>query len=284
MLDKYASDAGARERFAREARAAHRLGSATDHAVRIVGFGIDDGTPYIAMELLHGEDLAARLSRRGALSVQEVATFLPQIACALRTAHAFGLVHRDIKPANIFISSHDGEERIKVLDLGIVKDLGRGAITTSGKILGTFWYMSPEQLHARPLDHRTDLWSLGLVMYEALCGRLPCPTVIEHLVLLSGGQVPRISQLAPDLPVALDGFFDRALERDPARRFQTVDELVQTFLALADGAWRPSPPLPEARGEPERALDAGARTALAPTALALTALDEATVWHAAERQ
>ncbi|WP_437791299.1 serine/threonine-protein kinase [Sorangium sp. So ce693] len=175
MLDTYASDAGARERFAREARAAARLGTETDYVVRILDFGVDAATPYIVMELLNGEDLEARLVRRGTLSVQEVAAFLPQIACALRKAHAIRLVHRDIKPANIFISSQDEEERIKLLDLGIVKELGPGAISTSGKILGTLWYMSPEQLDGKPLDHRTDLWSLGLVIYRALTGRLPLP-------------------------------------------------------------------------------------------------------------
>ncbi|WP_437565157.1 serine/threonine-protein kinase [Sorangium sp. So ce542] len=265
MSDTYASDRVARERFAREARAAARLGSETDHVVRIMDFGVDAGTPYIVMELLHGEDLEARLLRRGTLTVQEVAAFLPQIACALRKAHAIRLVHRDIKPANLFVSSQDEEERIKLLDLGIVKELGRPGISTSGKLLGTLWYMSPEQLDGRSLlDHRTDLWSLGLVMYRALCGKLPFQgrTLGEHLMLLSMGRVPRISEVAPGLPVELDGFFERALERDPALRFQTVEELARTFAALAKGSWRPPPPVAEARGEPMRApLDADVPTA-----------------------
>ncbi|XXX71921.1 serine/threonine-protein kinase [Sorangium sp. So ce134] len=266
MLDTYASDRGARERFAREAKAAARLGSETDHVVGIMDSGLDAGTPYIVMELLHGEDLEARLQRRGTLTVQEMAAFMPQIACALRKAHAIRLVHRDIKPANLFISSRDEEERIKLLDLGIVKDLGRAGISTSGKLLGTLWYMSPEQLAGGSLDHRTDLWSLGLVTYRALCGRLPFQgeTVGEHLMLLSVGRVPRISEVAPGLPVELDGFFERALARDPALRFQTAEELARTFVAIDKGSWRPPPPLAEARGEPMGApLDVDVPTASA---------------------
>lgn len=276
MLDTYASDAGARERFAREARAAARLGAETDYVVRILDFGVDAATPYIVMELLNGEDLEARLVRRGTLSVQEVAAFLPQIACALRKAHAIRLVHRDIKPANIFISSQDEEERIKLLDLGIVKELGPGAISTSGKILGTLWYMSPEQLDGKPLDHRTDLWSLGLVIYRALTGRLPFQgkTVGEHLMVLFEGKAPLIAEIAPHLPADLDGFFERALKVDPAPRFQTADELARAFVAISKVSWRPPPPLAEARGEPEGAP----LHAVAPTVP-----NEAMGWRAAEQ-
>ncbi|WP_437669116.1 serine/threonine-protein kinase [Sorangium sp. So ce131] len=239
MSDRYAYDARARARFAREARATAKLGSETDFVVQIMDFDLDAGTPFIVMELLRGEDLDARIRRCGPLSMQEMAVFLRQIALALREAHAIGLVHRDIKPSNLFISCEDEEERIKILDLGIVKEIGPGATSTSGELLGTLQYISPEQLDGDALDHRADLWSLGLVAYQALSGRLPFQTVGEQMTLLSGGRVPRISQIAPGLPVELDGFFERAFQIDPALRFQTAEALARAFLATAKVAWRP---------------------------------------------
>src|SRR5262249_9660742 len=138
---------------------------------------MEDGTPYIVMELLKGESLSARLSREGRLPIPTAARLVVQISKALRTAHDAGLVHRDLKPGNIFLAIKDEDEVVKVLDFGIAKALGVNDAKTdteSGVILGSVHYMSPEQIRSsRKVDHRSDLWSLGVIVYRMLTGRLP---------------------------------------------------------------------------------------------------------------
>jgi serine/threonine protein kinase len=164
-------------RFLREARSAAQIRS--PHIVQILDVGIDGGVPFIAMELLQGESLAERLARAGPLSPAEVARVLNQVARGIGRAHAAGLVHRDLKPDNIFLERNEDEETVKVLDFGIAKELAPGfdpdsGATRTGTLIGSPHYMSPEQAEgSSDLDHRTDIWSLGVVAFECLVGKRP---------------------------------------------------------------------------------------------------------------
>jgi serine/threonine-protein kinase len=180
-------------RFEREAKTAAQLRS--PHVVHVYDFGLANGQPYIVMELLQGEDLATRLSREGPISLAEVASIIGQAAKGLAAAHDLGLVHRDIKPSNIFLAKAHREQLVKVLDFGIVKDLRAtqpGTETSTGVIVGSPYYMSPEQTRAGKLDARSDVWSLGAVAYEMSCGMRPFEgaslgDVIARICCLGGG-------------------------------------------------------------------------------------------------
>jgi serine/threonine protein kinase len=229
----------ARERFEREAQAAAALRSM--HVVQVHDYGVDDGTPFIAMELLEGESLKARLERSGTLEVLDVAAILRQVAKGLKAAHSAGLVHRDLKPSNIFLTQRDDVELVKLLDFGVVKTaMRRGKEeTASGVLLGTPQYMSPEQARGiRKVDHRSDLWSVAVIMYTALTGENPfnsdADAVGDIVIRVCIDPIPEPSVINPDLPPSLDDFFEKALERDPDRRFQTAEELTESFMIHAD--------------------------------------------------
>jgi serine/threonine-protein kinase len=236
-------DGDALARFTREARAAAMLGAETDYVARIFDFGVDGGTPYLAMELLPGEDLGARLDRRKRLAPFEVVPIAAQVACALRRAHARGVVHRDLKPDNVFIVCRDDEERIKLLDFGIAKLLGPGGDASAAEPQGTLHYMAPELLTGQRLDCRADLWSFAVVLYRAVVGALPFDAdSLGGLVLaVCNDPAPRPSRVVPALGADLDAFFARALRRDPDQRFQHPDELARAFADAARVSWRPPP-------------------------------------------
>jgi serine/threonine-protein kinase len=228
----------AQARFEREAKAAAQLRS--PHVVQILDHGVYAGTPYIAMELLEGEDLGKRLSRLGRLSPDDVLAVVRQVARALAKAHALGVVHRDLKPDNIFLARDDDREIAKVLDFGIAKAAVGSAVgtnTRTGALLGTPYYMSPEQAQGtKAIDARSDLWALAVIVFEALTGRRPFDSdaLGDLLIKIIMAPVPMPSQLAPDLPPSLDGWWARASQRDPARRYQSAKELSEG-LALALG-------------------------------------------------
>ena len=224
-------------RFEREAKAEAQLGGETEHVVKVLDYGIDNGTRYIIMEYLTGEDLSTRLERTRRLSAEALAPMVRQLASALKTAHRRKLIHRDIKPANIFLCQRDDEERIKILDFGIVKALGTAQDTITGRLLGTPPYMAPEQIQGHSIDLRTDLWSLGVVLYEALTGQRPFPFdgwgMMKLASAICEGPIPLPSTVAPDLPESVDAFFARALARPPGERFQSAEELAKVFAGLA---------------------------------------------------
>jgi serine/threonine protein kinase/Tfp pilus assembly protein PilF len=232
---------GLRERFTREARALAALSSR--HIVHVFDFGVDGASPFLVTELLHGEDLGTRLKRRSRLSLPEVASIGAQIAKALTVAHERGLVHRDLKPANVFLTQSDGEEIVKVLDFGIAKSLdapaASGDLTRTGMVVGTPQYMSPEQFRgAQRVDHRSDLWSLGAVLYRCLIGE---PAFLgdslgDLVLAISSEPLPVPSRICTGLPAAVDEFFERAFERDPTRRFQSAREMADALAAIAGGA------------------------------------------------
>jgi serine/threonine-protein kinase len=234
--EDFAKEPEVRARFEREAKAAAQLRS--PYVVQILDHGTWEGLPYIAMELLEGEDLEHRLLRRGALSPQETLAITVQVGRALSKAHAVGLVHRDLKPANIFLTRDEDREIVKVLDFGIAK-MNSGAVeltTKTGAVLGTPHYMSPEQARgAKNVDHRSDLWALAVVVYECITGEMPFTgeSLGDLLVKIIVGPPPvpsRVSRVTP----AFDAWWARAASQEPAARFQNAKELIDR-LGLALG-------------------------------------------------
>jgi serine/threonine-protein kinase len=237
MSERLASDPDALARFSREAAAASLVKS--PHVVHMIDHGVSGNVPYIAMELLDGQDLRERLEAQGKLPARQVATILGHVAKALARAHERGVVHRDIKPDNIFLSDGGGEAFVKVLDFGVAKfgdpELSR---TKTGAAVGTPYYMSPEQtIGSKGLDFRTDLWSLGVVAFEAITGQRPFQgeTVGALAVAICNGPLPRPSVVDPGLPSALDEWFRRACEREPSARFAGAREMAEAFEAAVGG-------------------------------------------------
>ncbi|MEO7330213.1 MAG: serine/threonine-protein kinase [Minicystis sp.] len=220
------------ERFFREARAMSRLTS--EHAVRVYEAEIlPSGAPYMVMEHLEGADLGDALSRRGALTAHEAADFVLQACEVLSDAHALGIVHRDLKPTNLFVTRRaDGSTCIKVLDFGLAKALfpeeGNADLTLTNTVLGSPAYMSPEQLRsAKDVDPRSDIWSIGVVLYQLVTGRLPfrgrSATELIGQILVDTPEKP--SSIRPGLPHALDAAILRCLEKQPEARYQSMREL-----------------------------------------------------------
>jgi serine/threonine-protein kinase len=248
----YAEHDEARARFEIEARAAAKLQS--KHAVHVYDYGVtDDGLPYIVMEFLDGESLSDAIIDRGPLQAQEVALIIGQAARALDKAHKSGVVHRDLKPDNIFLSKSDdlaeGEPYVvKLVDFGIAKIFeepiptpaagsrpSMGGPTKEGTVIGTPNFMSPEQLTVGgapgPL---TDLWSLGACTFAAMTGRIPFEgDVLGDIVLrVCAAPMPVPSKLNPSVPQGFDAWFARACSRDPAKRFQSAQELADALASV----------------------------------------------------
>ena len=228
-----ATSAELRGRFEREAKAAAQLRS--PHVVQILDHGTWEGMPYIAMEYLEGEDLEARLTRQGKLGLQETTAITLQVARALARAHAAGLVHRDLKPANIFLVHDDDREIAKVLDFGIAKSrsvaLGNDSKTKTGSVMGTPYYMSPEQAQGtKEVDHRSDLWALAVIVYQCVTGELPFDSSAlgDLFVKIIVNPIPVPSSVA-EVPPRFDAWWARAAARDPGERFQTAKELAEAL-------------------------------------------------------
>ncbi len=242
-------------RFRREAQAAAKLQS--PYVVSTFDHGVmEDGTPFIVMELLCGESLADRIARPpGLLSPAELQPLLVQVASALDAAHAIGIVHRDLKPANIFLNRSGREIFAKVLDFGIAKQAdacGSAAApaTRTGVIMGTPQYMSPEQLmSAKDADLQADLWALAVVAYQALTGLLPFEgeTLAALAVAITTGDFPPPSSTRGAALLALDPWFARALARCPADRFASAGEMAAAFAAAITTAQSPSMSAPSPR-------------------------------------
>ncbi len=240
MDASFASSPTSRSRFEREAKASAAIRS--PHVVNVTDYGYDAGSPYLVMELLRGEDLGARLQRERRMSIPFTANVVAQIAKGLRKAHEVGLVHRDLKPGNIYLARVDDEEVVKILDFGIAKDTASQAVgesTKTGEVVGSPHYMSPEQIRCvKDLDGRSDIWALGVITFRMLTGRLPFMGQEIGVVLAQvlADPIPVATQIAPDLPPALDHFFSRALARDRNVRFATVKEMADELSAIASGS------------------------------------------------
>jgi eukaryotic-like serine/threonine-protein kinase len=239
-----ASSAEVLGRFLREAQAAASLRS--PHVVQILDHGVDHGTPYIAMELLDGESLADRLTRVGRLEPAVLARIMTQIGRAIGRAHEAGIVHRDLKPDNVFLVRNDDDEITKVLDFGIAKSTlpGAGSLgaapssgTRTGAVLGTPYYMSPEQAEgARSLDHRSDIWAMGVIAFECLLGRRPfdAETLGGLLLAICTRPIPIPSQYGP-VPPGFDAWFERVCNRDLAQRFGSARDAALELKRVCDG-------------------------------------------------
>jgi serine/threonine-protein kinase len=231
------------KRLEAEAKNAARIKS--PHVVRTFDFGaLEDGTPYIVMELLEGQNLHDRLATGHPLTPREVAIVMTHAARCLHGAHQLGIVHRDIKPENLFLlDAHDEDLFVKVLDFGIAKGLGR-SMTQPGTLIGTLPYMSRDRLvDETRLDHRADLWALSVVAYEALTGRLPFDgdTTDEVCAAIWRCKFKPPSEIDPSLNQAIDDWFFQALHRDRAERPASAKHLTATFvraIATLDGAFR----------------------------------------------
>jgi serine/threonine protein kinase len=250
--EQIAGSADALARFMREAQSAAALRS--PHVVQILDYGSDRGVPFIAMELLEGESLATRLDRLGRLPAAEVARIITEVARAIGKAHELAIVHRDLKPDNIYLVHNDESEVTKVLDFGIAKaTLGLGVVsgseTRTGAILGTPHYMSPEQAEGTKLvDHRTDLWALGVIAFECLVGRRPFDSDALGSLLLAicTRPIPVPSAYGCALP-GFDAWFARACARELGERFQSARELA-TELRRITGEGRDSAVVDDSRG------------------------------------
>ena len=226
------------ERFEREARAAVRLKS--EHVARVSDVGrLDDGSPYIVMEYLHGEDLDQVLEKGGVLPIETAVDYVLQACEAVAEAHALGIVHRDLKPKNLFLTTRvSGKPLVKVLDFGISKSTVEGdmSLTSTAQIMGSPNYMSPEQLRsARNVDLRTDIWALGAILYELLSGYVPfVAESVTELTAMVLQDLPRpLTELRPDVPPALVAAITKCLEKPREARFQSVSELAMAIAPFA---------------------------------------------------
>lgn len=220
------------------------------HVVAVFDFCAEpDEPPFLVMELLEGESLSSLLKRLRKLPPALAARIASQVLAGLDAAHQAGLVHRDVKPSNIWITRSLADDVVKLLDFGIVKSMqdddAKGFATTVGSVLGTPSYVSPEQLRGLPVDARTDVHSLGVVLHEMLTGRKPWITETVALFREILERVPpHLSFLAPEVPTALGDIVARALEKDPAARFQNAAEMLAALAPFAQGAGRSIPPAP----------------------------------------
>jgi len=237
---------GARRRFVREARAAASLSS--DHVVQMVQADTDprQQLPYIVMELLQGADLDARIQRGGPLHPMTAARIFVQACSGIQAAHDIGLVHRDIKPANLFLhQTPSGQIVVKVCDFGIAKQLKTDGeesatnLTRTGGMIGSPIFMSPEQAkNAKDVDARTDIWSLGISLFQALCGSSPWAghtSVGEVLLAIYTEQLPHIQDTAPWVPPGLVEVVHKALARNLDRRFQSMREFAEALAPFTGG-------------------------------------------------
>ena len=235
------TDLGSEEAQRRLLREATSCGQLVDRTiVELYDVGVTDaGDPFLVMELLNGETLSTLLDRQGMIASHPAAMIAAPVARALRVAHAAGVIHRDLKPTNIFLHEDpDLGTVVKVLDFGISKVIAQDAHTqtATGTALGSPAYMSPEQARgAKALDHRTDLWSFGVVLFEMLTGRLPFegPTPYAVVSEIMHGVVPRIADLVPDADPRLVELVERCLQRDPEQRIGSALEIVGVLKPIA---------------------------------------------------
>jgi len=225
------------ERFMREARAAARLKS--DHSVKVIDVGKrTNGSPYIVMELLEGSDLG-QVVERSPLPVPDAVDYILQVCEAVAEAHALGIVHRDLKPRNLFLSARvHGKPHVKVLDFGLAKriDMQDVTLTATTAIIGSPQYMSPEQLKAsRNVDYRTDIWSLGVCIYELVSGRVPFDSdavPVLCAMVLKDDPTP-LPAVRPDVPPGLWHIVQTCLRKEPSERYSTIAELAEALEPFA---------------------------------------------------
>lgn len=239
---EYAAKPQIVKRFFDEARAVNVIQH--PNIVDIIDFAkLEDGSSYLTMEFLPGESLGDAIREGGALSPDDAAAIALQICSALQAAHDEGITHRDLKPENIHLVPRiDNPRYVKVLDFGIAKlssDLSPGGATRSGVVMGTPMYMSPEQAmgRTREIDHRTDIYALGVILYQMLVGRVPfeAESFGDLMLMHLQAPVPEVSSVRPDLPAPWNDVVQRALAKTREQRFQTMNEMAAAIRAAAAG-------------------------------------------------
>jgi len=239
LLAETLTNADAVSRFSREARAAVKIKS--EHVARVSDVGrLTNGAPYIVMEYLEGVDLSAWIRDRGRLSVEQAVEFVLQASEAIAEAHALGIIHRDLKPANLFVIRRpDGVLSVKVLDFGISKMTGavgqgsNASMTQTSGMMGSPLYMSPEQMQsAKDVDVRSDIWALGIILYELISADTPFGgnTIPELVLGIVQGRPKPLRNKLPDAPDGLEAVIFRCLDKDRGRRYQSVGELAVALL------------------------------------------------------
>ena len=251
LHEQYTSDADYVERFRREARAVAQL--AHPNIVTVIDRGEQDGRQFIVFEYVEGQNLK-ELSSQGPLDPREAIRLALQVAGALSFAHQRGLVHRDVKPQNVLLND---EGQAKVTDFGIARSLDVHGVTQTGTVLGTSDYIAPEQARGQKVDPKTDIYSLGAVLYELLVGEVPFSgdTFVTVAMRHVSEPAPSVLERRPDCPVRLDFAIQRAMAKDPADRFSSMDEFCAELEAClaelegrdGDGATMIIPPAPRRR-------------------------------------
>jgi len=228
----HANDAAARVRFEREAHATASL--VHPNIVEVFDVGqLDDGSPYIAMELLEGESLGVRLDRCRRLALVEAIAIVVDVARGLDAAHAAGIVHRDLKPENVFLQTNG---TAKILDFGISKFHGAvdsRTVTETGAPMGTPRYMAPEQIEGLTVDARTDVYALGVLLHRALAGVEPFIGTTHHLLAyrILAEEPPPLRRLRPDVPSAVESAVLRALSKSPDDRFESASFFAEALMS-----------------------------------------------------
>jgi serine/threonine protein kinase len=249
MLPEFAANAEARERFLREARAAAKIGH--DNVVTVFEADERDGIPYITMQLLQGYPLDAFIQKKGTPSLRNVLRITREAALGLAAAHKLGVVHRDVKPANLWLEAPHG--RVKLLDFGLARPDGLDSeLTKTGVLIGTPAFMSPEQALGERVDQRTDLFSLGAVLYWLCTGQLPFPglNVVAVLKALATEEPKPVLALNPKLPGPLAELIHQLLARAPERRPQTATEVANRLHEIMEQSAGLSSAMPAGGTEP----------------------------------
>src|SRR4051794_21320711 len=223
MHREIATDSDQLERFRREARAVAQLSH--PHIVGVIDAGEDAGRPYIVFEYVHGETLKDRIRRCGRLPIDESLAYAIEISRALGAAHAALIVHRDVKPQNVLI---DPEGSAKVTDFGIARSLEEDGLTADGRVLGTTDYVSPEQALGHDVTGQSDLYSLGIVLFEMLTGEVPFRGENQVAVAMKHVReaVPDVQERRPEVSAALAAVVERATSKDLASRYSSDAELI----------------------------------------------------------
>ncbi len=261
------------QRFRQEARAVAKL--THPNVVSVIDAGEDGGYPYIVFEYVKGETLKQRIGRVGALDTQEAIAYAIEVARGLSVAHARNMVHRDIKPQNVLI---DEEGRAKLTDFGISRQLEQDGVTATGRVLGTTDYVAPEQAMGKAVDPRSDIYSLGVVLYEMLVGQVPFHADSQVGVAMKhvNEELPDVQRRRPEASAAVALVVERATAKNPAERYQTIGEMIDDLeTALEVEAARAGSTTGEATSvldavpPPQRKLSGGARWSWAAIAILL---------------
>src|SRR3954451_5442576 len=220
------------ERFRREARTVARLSH--PHVVTVIDAGEDDGHPFIVFEFVDGDTLKGLIKRNGPLPVVEAVAYAIEIGRGLMAAHTERLVHRDVKPQNVLI---DPDGRAKVTDFGIARSLEQKGMTATGRVLGTTDYVSPEQAMGEDVDERSDVYSLGVVLYEMLTGDVPFQAETQVGVAMKhvNEPMPDVQAKRPEVSAVVASVVDRATTKDPRDRYSTVAEMVRDLEQTLEG-------------------------------------------------